>query len=177
MASIDDLYELAAAFLQAAETALEQTPSGPPARAFVSPGEPALDCCDQLTVHTTLINEADLNTRSTSGALGAAKSINRGGVIRVTLEIMVTRCVPTPEEKNGRIRLPDPAELDAAARTIDEDGWALWVGMSQALKHGSLHELCSGAERLGAVKLAQQGGCGGWVFTYRYPIEGGMIGT
>ncbi len=77
----------------------------------------------------------------------------------------------------GKLTPPAPAVQQADAQVIDEDGWALWLGMADALKHGELHEVCSGAERLSAQKMIPQGECAGWVFVYRYPIEGGVLGT
>jgi hypothetical protein len=177
VATVDDVYNIAAAFLAASIEALNKTPMGAPERAFVSPGEPAMDCCDpgQLSVYTQTLAEANL--AGGSGALSAASKINRGGLARAVLSIMIIRCVPSPTTKSNTITYPPPAALSAAAKVIDEDGWALWLGINYALKHGTLHKLCSGAERLGGTKLAQQGGCGGWVFTYRYPIAGGILGT
>ena len=174
-ASVDDLNDISLAFLAASIDALNKTPEGAPERAFVSPGEPAMDCCPQLSVHTQLLHEVDVRTRTSAGALGAAKQIIRGGAITVTLSIMVIRCVPGNEEKAGRIIAPPPEKLQAAAALIDSDGWALWLGLTYALKHGDLKDTCSGAERLGGTKLTPQGGCGGWVFQYRVPIEGGIL--
>ena len=173
MAAVADLYNIASAFLAASITALQETAAGPPERAFVAPGDPALDCCDQLTVHTASLGEYDLLTGP--GALAKPHAINRGGKPGSTLQIQITRCVPVPREASGTIILPDPVDQQTAARIIDEDGWALWLGLSAALKHGDLAQICEGAERLGAVKMTPQGGCGGWVFTYRYPIQGGIL--
>jgi hypothetical protein len=176
VATVDDLFAIAGAFLADSITALNLTTAGAPARAFVSPGEPALDCCDQLTVHNQILNETDLNLRTTSAALAAMRRIQRGGLAQVTVSVLITRCVPVPKVSGGdKIILPDPIDLQNAARTLDEDGWALWLGLSYALKHGDLAQMCLGAERLGGTKLTPQGGCGGWLFTYRYPIEGGVL--
>ncbi len=175
MASISDVYDIAVAFLDASIAALQLTAEGPPARAFVSPGDPALDCCPQLTVHTQAIG--DIGLFAGNGALAPADRIRRGGAVFVTLVIQITRCVAVSTENGGKLTPPSPSAQQASAQVIDEDGWALWLGISDALKHGDLHEICSGAERLGGVKLQPQGGCGGWVFTYRYPIEGGILAT
>lgn len=175
MATVSDIYNIADAFLAAAVEALEQTAEGPPERAFVAYGEPALDCCGQLCVYTQSIN--DVGLAGAVGALGGAKNINRGGATTITLIIQITRCVTPPKESGGKITFPPPDVQQAEAAVIDEDGWALWLGMNYALKHGDLHEICAGAERLGAQKMTPQGSCAGWVFSYRYPIEGGILGT
>lgn len=175
MAALDDLYDIAVAFLAASVAALDKTDEGSPDRAFVSHGQPALDCCPQLTVHTQVLGEVALN--GGVGALGPAKRINRGGLAQVTLAIQITRCVPEPTVSASKITPPTPALQQAAAKVIDEDGWALWLGLNDALKHGDLHEICGGAIRLGGEKMIPQGGCGGWIFGYQYPIEGGLLGT
>lgn len=174
MASIDALYDLADAFLAASIVALEQTAAGPPTRAYVSPGQAAIDC-EQLTVHVQTLSESPFQTGN--GAEARSKAINRGGLAKATLVIQVARCVPVPEVRNGKPIFPAPADLDAAARMIDQDGWALWLGLNYALKHGTLMEVCAGAERLGGEKLIPQGGFGGWLFTYRVPLEGGVLGA
>lgn len=174
MADVTDLYEKAAAFLHASQQALAFTPSGPPDRAYVSPGQPAIDC-EQLVVWNESLSESQF--LAGSGAESRAKAINRGGLAKATIRIQITRCVPLPKTSGGRVTWPTPAELDASALQIDEDGWALWLGLNDALKHGDLHEACSGAERLGAEKMPLQGGFGGWLFSYRIPLEGGRLGT
>lgn len=175
MATVSDVFDIAKAFLDASIEALEQTDSGPPDRAFVAPGDPALDCCDQLVTWTQAINEVPLT--GGTGAMGPARRIARGNAIVVTIAVQITRCIAVSKEVGGKIVPPDALEQQASAQTIDEDGWALWLGLTYALKHGSLANICSGAERLGGQKLMPQGGCGGWLFTYRYPIEGGILGT
>src|ERR1041385_2491168 len=95
-----DLYDIAKAFLDASITALNQTTEGAPERAFVNAGEPALDCCPQLTVYTQALTEANL--AGGSGGLSAPHKINRGGLAQTTLSIMIARCVPTQTEKNGK---------------------------------------------------------------------------
>ncbi len=174
VASADDLFNIEVAFLEAAQDALNLA-NGAPARAFVCDGQPPLDCCEQLTVWSELIDTAGMADRG--GPLGGMKAINRGDQIRVLLNIQVSRCRPEPKASGRTLDLPTPTQMQASARFVDSDGWALWLGMADALKHGDLAETCSGAERLGMRKMIPQGGCVGWVVQYRYPIEGGRIGT
>jgi hypothetical protein len=177
MATVDDVYDIAVGFLAAAVEGLEHTAEGPPERSFVSYAEPALDCCGQLTVYTSEIREVDVRTRTQFGALSAQDQINRGGAITVTLVVQITRCVSEPRLVGGKPAFPPPDVQQAEAAIIDADGWAVWLGITNSLKHGELKNLCSGAVRLGGTKMPAQGGCAGWIFTYRYPIEGGILGT
>ena len=175
MAAADDLYQIAAEFLAVSVDALDaHTTLGAPERQYVSHNQPALDC-EQITVHTSLLGEADL--AAGPGALARAHAINRGGLPLVTLSVTNVRCVPTLIESGGEVFAPPASELDASARTLNEDVWVLWLGITESLKHGTLAQICSGAERLGAVPLGPEGGFGGWVLTYRYPIPGGILGT
>jgi hypothetical protein len=174
MADVTDLYEKAAAFLLASQESLAFTPSGPPDRAYVSPGQPAIDC-EQLVVWNESLNESQF--LAGSGAESRAKAINRGGLAKATIRIQITRCVPLPKQSGGKLTWPAPADLAASALQIDEDGWALWLGISAAIRDGDLAEQCSGAERLGAEKMPLQGGFGGWLFGFRVPLEGGRLGT
>lgn len=175
MAEVDDLYLKAAAFLTAAEQALAFTPAGQPERSYVNAGLPAIDC-EQLVVWVESLTESQF--QAGAGAESRAKAINRGGLCKATIRLQIVRCVPMPKlGVGGNVTWPSPSALAAAALTIDEDGWAIWLGLNDALKHGALHEACAGAERLGAESLPSQGGFGGYTFGWRVPMEGGRLGT
>lgn len=172
MATVDDLNDVAEAFLSASTDALDLTPAGAPGRRYVSPGEPALDCCGQLTVWVQTVGDAPLNAGP--GALARSKAINRGTQPQVTLFVQATRCADMELDTN---KLPDPLALQAAAVTINRDVWALRCHLMDELRNGDLAKICSGAEFIGAVALVPQGGCVGWTLSFRYPVDGGIIGT
>lgn len=176
MATVDDLHQIAVHFLTASVDALVYTDAGPPDRQYVSPGSPPIDC-EQVVTCVQTLSEYDLI--SGSGALSRAHAVNRGGKPSALIQIQVVRCIPVPTDRNGKIILPTPAALQDAARMIDQDGWALWLGLSAAIKHedGVLHDACSGAERLGGEKLVPQGAFCGWQFSYRVPLDGGVLST
>lgn len=178
MADINDLNAVTDAFLATALDALSLTDAGPPGRAYVSPSESALDCCGQCTVWLQEIGET--NFAAGSGALAAEKAIKRGGLPQLLIFVQATRChvglkalVKALEEGNP----PNVADLQATAHMVDQDGWALRIHFAYELRKGALSEICSGAEMLGGVKLTSQGGCVGWTFSFRYPIQGGRLGT
>jgi len=173
VATVDDLNVVAAAFLNAAIDALDLTPAGAPSRAFVSPGEPALDCCGQLTVWIQQIANADL--LAGNGALSRAKAINRGTQPEAVVFVQATRCVDLRSE--GSSGLPAVANLAEAATVINRDVWALRCHLMSELRHGELAQVCSGAEFLSANAILPQGGCVGWTLSFRYPVEGGLLGT
>jgi hypothetical protein len=175
VATLDDLNDVAEAFLMASIAALELTDAGVPGRAFVSSGEPALDCCGQLSVWNQTLEDVAL--AGGQGALSPAKKINRGTQPSITLRIQATRC-QIGLNKLGEGELPRPADMQATAKMTNQDAWALRCHLMRELRRdGSLAQVCAGAEFLGAQALTPQGGCVGWTFTIRYPIEGGILGT
>lgn len=172
MAALDDVNEVAQAFLDASIAALEVTDAGPPGRAFVSPGRPALDCCGQLTVWVSAITEAA--TVSPPGGFGDSRRQKIGSIPTLTVHIQATRCGPTLNQRGDP---PPPADLDASAKQVQQDVWALWIGLADSLRDGDLSRVCAGAWRDGATAIEPQGGCVGWELVYRYPIQAGRFGT
>jgi hypothetical protein len=172
IATVDQLNDVAEAFLAAAVAALAMTDAGAPGRAFVSPGEPALDCCGQCSVWNQTLSDVAL--AGGSGALSPAKKINRGTQPTILLLIQTTRC-QIGLGKLGEGELPKPEDLSATAQMTNQDVWALRCHLMSELRHGVLAQICSGAEYLGSQALVPQGGCVGWTTTFRYPIEGGII--
>ena len=129
-----------------------------------------MDCCGELVVWTQTL--ADQQSQ-----IPEPKQLRHGKQPLLTIIVRATRCAPTMKEEGGKIRFPDPADLQAAAKMVEQDGWALWNHISWSLRHGELKKICAGAYRDGAVKLTPQGGCVGWTFTFRYPLEGSLLGT
>ena len=121
-----DLHVQALEILAAAENALDTIPIddpallGSPGRAFVSPGEPALDCCDdgQLTVHASAIQEALTKVGLNAGAKHRAGKVH---INLVTFVVTIARCWNWPE---GGI--PETSDLEATASQTNADAWALW---------------------------------------------------
>lgn len=174
MAEINDVNTITAAFLAAAIRALDLTDEGPPGRVYVSPGEPALDCCGQLTVWTQSITE--IGFAAGEGALANANRLKRGGMPQLLIYVQATRC-QIGLNRLSESELPDPADLQATAMIVDQDGWALRCHMAWELRHGELAEICRGVEMLGGQKLTPEGGCVGWTFQFQYPLEAGVLAT
>lgn len=173
MAAVSDLNVVTAAFLQTAVDALDLTPLGAPGRQYVAPGEPALDCCGQLTVWLERLARA--NPNGGFGVLAPVKSGTRGGLPLLTINVQATRC-QIGIENLSVTALPDPADLQATADIVDQDGWALHCHfMAELREGGALAQICTGAELLEGVKIVPQGGCVGWTFRFIYPIEGGRL--
>jgi len=162
-----DLFDLAEVLLDAATEALDTIPTyepglaGAPARSFVTYGTPALDCCNQLTVHVAAVAEDPL---SPSGPASGQRARFDARKNSVTLVLTVTRCVPT--------EIPPPVdEVEAASRQTLADAWALWNNLWNQIRAGDLLTLCSDS-RPDLRPLQPSGGCAGWVMAYRVWLEG-----
>ena len=162
----EDLQALAQELLDASIWALDTIPTfapglgGSPERSFVSPGSPALDCCDQLTVHVAGVSQ--LPTGPHTHKDSARKNI-------VTLVVTATRCVHGLKDDG---QPPDATDLEADAAQMNADGWALWNHLWNLMRSGDLLTLCDEVFWDGLRALTPSGGCGGWTLTLRAAYEG-----
>jgi hypothetical protein len=160
-----DAYALAQEFLSACEDALDTIPTlepglvGSPARAFVSPGQSADDCCPQLTVWIGPVVEKAGFSRNPDQDCPARINI-------VTLTARIIRCVDA--EGNP----PDYFLLESSARQIDADGWALWNHLYNLRCAGAFSTLCDSVTWQSLVPIVPSGGCGGWVLTATVQLDG-----
>ena len=176
MAGVDarDLHELAEELLAACEADLDTIPTlapglgGTPERSFIAPGEPAADCCPQLTVHVAEIREAP--TEPSGLAAGRRPALSR--VPHITLIVTLFRCVPTGSETKTGWRPPLTADIAAAAEQINADGWALFNHIYNRIRAGLLFQTCKGSFMDGMRQLTPQGGRGGWIMGIRVTLDG-----
>ena len=169
MADPGDLYAACAELLDASIEALDTIPGflapleGAPERAYVSPGEPALDCCDQLTVHAQTITE-----KPTLPAV-TGRDVIGGRINLVGFVVTIARCVPVPDEMGNP---PAVEDLQAAADQVDADAWALWNHLYNLWRADQLFTLCGEVFWDGMRALTASGGCGGWVLSLRARLDG-----
>jgi hypothetical protein len=169
MAGVDatDLHELALEFLSACEDALDTIPNsapgygGSPARSFVSPGTPAIDCCDQLAVSVGPITQSAQDTRLPASAKAA-------WINHVVLLATISRCVPVWDGQTP----PTPAAQQDAAAQINYDKWALWNHLHFLVNEGLLFSRCGDVVWVGLTPLTPSGGCGGSLLTVRVSLDG-----
>lgn len=163
-----DLFTLAGGFLDACVEALDTIPTfapglgGAPARSFVSPGQPAFDCCDQLTVHVAAVNELSPTAYGEKARIGHRTNM-------VTLVATSTRCIPVISDSGN---IPSVTDMEAAAEQIDADGWALWNHVWNLIRADLLFTLCGQIYWDGLRSINPQGGCGGWVLQLRVELDG-----
>ena len=170
----NDLYDLLAEFLDAVEAAVATTPGGAIARAYVSPGPPAWDC-ELIAVHAGGPLEADTAPLAPPLQPGH-RVIDTFAVNEIAITTTVLRCVPTIQQVGGSTSWPSAAELEAAARLIDADVWAIWNHVKNAVRDGTLFRRADGEAREvffdPAVPLSPAGGYGGWQIPLRVSLEG-----
>lgn len=173
VSTINSLDELAVDLLNVCVSALDLTDAGTPTlddgvtpNAFVCHAEPAWDC-EQLVVYVDGLSEEATEPQTTSAVPG--QRVMRAGVILATLRAQVIRCSPKPDEDGNP---PSPVDLIAFAHQANQDAWAIWNVTSQAMKTGVLADRCAGVHRDGAIPANDEGGYGGWTFTWRIPLPG-----
>lgn len=168
-ASQADLFGMALELLQRSNDALATTPSGAISRAFVSIGEPAFDCCPQLSVNFVTI---DKDLASPNQAPLDRLHRLRGGSVNITSwAVSMIRCVPGPGP-NGEP--PTATALTASAEDVFADGWALWNELQRDLKDGVLWAgfPCRELWISPMLPIAPQGNCAGIRFLLQAQLGG-----
>lgn len=164
--TITSLTSLAQLLLSVSANALNQTTALAPALQYISPSAPAYDCCPAL-----IVNVAGLSEEATSPLAPAASTGMRdkyGRVILAALVVTALRCAPVPQ-KSGAVLTTD---IETVAVQVEEDGWALWNGITCAIKNEVFSDLCSIVHLDLSFAIPEQGGCVGWQFNLRAQIGG-----
>lgn len=160
------LSALADEFLTVCHTALGTTDAGAPTLYYVSPSKPVYDCCPALIVHAPSLSMEPTSPFSPPGTLGQRPRL--GMVILATLVATALRCAPKPL-KDGSV---STAAIEASAVEVQQDGWAMWNGITCAIRQETFKDLCAFVHFDRAVAIIEQGGCVGWEMTIRAQIDG-----
>jgi hypothetical protein len=167
--SATDLYNLAAEWLATCVDAVTSTPGGAIPYAFVSPGNPPLDC-ELLAVWAGGPIEAEtapLNPPLTTGN----RDTVQGAVHLVNLTCCVVRCSPVGDDRG---RPPSAAAYDAAAQQTMADVWAIWNFSRTRHRDGILFPSTHRREFWlePAYSIAISGGLAGWQVPIRVQLDG-----
>jgi hypothetical protein len=168
-----DLYELAAELRDVCADALDSIPTfaglddleGSPAYAFVSDAAPIADCCDtgMLAVHVNNITDRF----SREGAPGAPK-LNVPSLI-----VTVLRCVPVGDGEGAEYTPPSADEIEASARQLLADGWALWNAIYNAIRETTFLTACQRADFVSMQSIRPgDGQCAGWQLAFVVQLDG-----
>lgn len=164
--TVISLYDLAATLLSVSETALATTTAGTPGIAYLTPSAPAFDCCPALIVSCAALSE---EVTAPTAPIPATGQRDRYGRINLaTLVVWALRCAPKVQ-KDGSVKLTDQ---EAVTLAVLEDAWALWNGITCAVKNGEFESLCNYMHIQQSISIPEQGGCVGWQFSLRAEIPG-----
>ncbi len=174
MAAAGDLYEAATELLAACATALLDSPGGPIDYQVISQGLPAFDCAPALFV--SVGGPAVGTTYPLQPPLEELQRIVTTGQVNiVTWQVTVLRCITVIEEEGQNVMLPDPAQLSEDARICYGDLWAIWNGVKNQHRLGTLFQRPSGRREFGidpAAAVRTAGGFGGWIIQVRAELDG-----
>ena len=165
-----DLQTLCEAVLDASVAALDTLPGfaggleGAPSRAYVTDGQPALNC-PQLTVNAYTTRE--LATEPLGAGAGTRhKQDFRKNLVGVQVWIARCRALDTPL---------DPVRVQAVATQINADAWALWNYLWNINRQGSsdpLVTICDEFYMDSLTPLQPSGQYAGWVLQLRVELAG-----
>ncbi len=158
-----DLFEAAAELLNQAAAALGDL--APEDRRLVTVGDPAYDCCPQLSVHATAIREADQGDTSADGVFPCV------GVHVVDLVVTLLGCVPVTGEDG---KPPKVQALNTSANGLYAAAWTMWCGLYNRIGNGDLY----GSAQPGRVvrlrplrPVTPQAGCAGWMVAVTVQLD------
>lgn len=164
-----DLNAMAQEWLAVCSAALATTPGGAPTRAFISPGPPAWDCANQLSIHIGGPAAAD-----TYPLMPVLQPGHRIAILSqldlITLTATILRCAPLPDQRGNP---PTVSQIDAVAVIVNADLWAIW----NFTRFGKATNTLFGPKERElfmepAVALNQMGGISGWQFSIRVQLDG-----
>lgn len=171
MSDGSSLFNLAAELLAGAVTILDWK-----GRHYVSIGEPAYDCCPQMTVFTQRLEDAAAGPTAPQSVEGAMRIGKRSGRrIWATMQIDVVGCVPTGTLSKSNVWSPPSADaLHVKAAEIYEWGWMLRCGLAQMKRDGDLFNpaVCRETDLGLAVPITPEGGCAGWRVPVLVQLDG-----
>lgn len=171
------LYDLADDLLAEAldGLSLARTGHAPPSRTYVSQGEPADDTgllsCEQdgqLTVH---IDEGDGIEAFFPRGSGSMPETPCVFAPYARFCVVLYRCVPKVDDEGNA---PSAEELDASARDLYTDAWALYTHLATLWGNGTLFGGalgCKDVEWESMLPIHPQGGAAGWRLCLRLQLN------
>lgn len=158
---VDRIANIAVLVLDVVRLGLDADGLVAPERYYVSPGLPAWDC-EQLVVTAFRIYPV---AATPATPLQVAESFRASFAQRaVELRITLLRCIPTVDEDlPGRLVIPSPADMQAAAVGILKDAQSMSNHLAAAVTNGTLPG-CSGVMMQEWHATAAEGGLAGGLF-------------
>lgn len=138
--------------------------AGAPDRAYLTPGVPVDDCCEQLTVYVDPVGQLD--------TARAARVSKFAWINMASFTITTGRCLPGSNFEGVTYVAPTPEAMSASARQLNADGMALWNGMRNAYRDGLILAGCELVRFRPLVARNPSGGCGGWTLVVEAQVDG-----
>jgi hypothetical protein len=167
---MDALHVACEELLAAGVEALDSIPDhlgttfvGAPERVFVSPGAPAIDCCEMLATWTAAIGEGPRSPATQA----AVASVNRPQI-----QLLSLRCIPQGAVVAKKYVPPSADQLTATAEQIHADGWAIRNHLVNLIAAGELFSTCDDFTWGTAPVQDPSGGCAGWRFLFNVEVQG-----
>lgn len=171
MSDSASLFNLAAELLAGCVTILDWE-----ARHYVSIGEPAYDCCPQMTVFVQRVEDAAVGPTAPQSTAAAQRIGKRGGrLIWATMQVDIVGCVKTGTMTQANKWVPPTADaLHADAARLYEWGWKLRCGLAQMKRDGDLFDpaVCRETDLGLAIPITPEGGCTGWRIPVLVQLDG-----
>lgn len=166
------LHEAAQEFLDACEAILATTVGGPVARAFLSPGLPVFDsACDSVSVFAQGITDEQTSPLAPIPQVGQRRRLAWQNL--ATLSAQAVRCISVGGNTTGGYRAPKAEVMTADAQKVMEDGWALWNGISTAIRDEALFGgTCNDIKLLSMTPMLPSGQIAGWTLTVQFQLAG-----
>lgn len=172
LGTVDGIAQTAQALLDAAFEAVSDTVGGEPSVSYLSPGLPALDRgCDTLAVWSSLIADEQTQPLTPLPQLGQRRRIAWLNI--VTYNVQIARCIRVGRETQGGYSVPTVEQMTTDAEKVMQDGWALWNGISQAVRDDALFGgPCQDVKFPTMAAMTPQGAMAGWVLTVQAELAG-----
>lgn len=170
--TVASMYDLADSYLQAIVAAMTTTDAGAPDRAFIAPDVPVFETyCSQAAVYVPSLTEETTGPLSPSGQVG--QRFHRGRVNLIGMVGYAVRCADISEGNQQVYQPPFDATLNAQAKAVYEDGWAIWNYITALLRADLLFRGPCGITHFDQGKpITTAGGKIGWQFAIRVELDG-----
>jgi hypothetical protein len=128
---------------------------------------PAVDCCPALVLVVPSLTEASTSPLAPIEETALRSTLGR--INLATYQVYALRCA-AQMQKNGNP--PTSAQKSAVAAAVQQDMWAIWNGVDDAVENGTIFDACTGVHFDGIRPIRSQGGCVGSLATFRAMIPG-----
>lgn len=172
LSTVSSMYEVAVAYRDLIVAAMTSTEAGAPDRAFVAPDQPVFETqCAQAAVYIPSLTEGGTGPAGPPEQIG--QRFHRGRVNLVGMIGFAVRCGDISEGNSAVYQPPFDATLNAQAKAIYEDGWAIWNYVTALLNENRLFSGQCGITHFDLGKpLTTAGGQIGWQFAIRVELPG-----